>query len=368
MMQQFLKEVDGLRRVLSSKDRIFLVTGRKSYEVSGAFVLLGPLLKAKYVERFDDFSPNPKIKDIEKGLAAYRQSNCDVIVAVGGGSVIDMAKSIYMLAPQTLTPTVVVIENKIDEPLEGSLIAIPTTAGSGSESTHFSVVYVNKQKYSLAHPDALPQAVVLDPRLVASMPSELAAISGMDAIAQAIESLWSVRSTKESRSYSRQALEKLLPNIVSAVTIGDSDSRVAMQEGANLAGRAINIAQTTAPHAVSYGMTAHYGIPHGQAVSLTLPLFIRFNAETTVGDCQDSRGLKFVRERLQELTALLNAADTDVAKATVERLIDSVGIVKKSVKFDTNLLLEALNDSRLANNPRKINREQIRELLVAVSL
>lgn len=369
-MQQFLTRLDDLKTVLAVTDSIFLVTGKLSYETSGAKELLRPLLGKRNVTHFNAFTPNPKINDIKKAVDTYRRSRSNLILAIGGGSVMDMAKATFVLSAQTSPMFNEIVEtNNVVRAPRGRLIAVPTTAGSGAESTHFATVYLDDKKFSLSHPKCLPEVVVLEPQLVAKMPSRLAATSGMDAITHAIESFWSVKSTRESRNYSQKALKKILPNIVAAVCDGNLDARAAMLDGANLAGRAINIARTTACHALSYGMTAYYGIPHGQAVGLTLPLFMRFNSMVTSGDCQDSRGSTFVRDRVKELAHLLDTPNAESAKTKIEQIMESIGIEKRiRVSVDPNLLIETVNGSRLFNNPRRIEPELIGEILLTVSV
>jgi alcohol dehydrogenase class IV len=184
----------------------------------------------------------------------------------------------------------------------------------------------------------------------------------MDAIAQAIESYWAIKSTKTSRHYSREALHKLLPNIESAVLSPDYHARSAMIEGANLAGQAINATKTTAPHAMSYGLTSYYGIPHGQAVSLTLPSFLLFNAATMDDNCQDPRGVLFVNRRMSELFVLLGADDALSAKSKLDHLIAKIMPRKNLGVFNIDFLLNTIDAQRLRNNPRKVSSDDARTI------
>jgi alcohol dehydrogenase class IV len=133
---------------LGSK-RIFLVTGRRSYSACGAEACLQDLLENYEVHRFCQFTVNPKVDHIDRGIDAFRATGCDTVIAVGGGSTIDMAKAINYLAVQPLTLGGYEIGVKASEATIKPLIAIPTTSGSGSEATHFAVVYVGRQKHSI---------------------------------------------------------------------------------------------------------------------------------------------------------------------------------------------------------------------------
>lgn len=367
-MQHFFYRLDDLQKLL--KDRqdssIFLITGRGSYVASGAKLKLKSLLRGYKVIHFDEVTPNPSIDEIKKAVSAYTHSKCNLILAVGGGSVIDTAKATRVLAAQDRSPAEVVLSNIINTSPEDVLITVPTTAGSGAESTHFAVIYINQRKYSLSHKRIMPEVVVLDARLTYSLPAKNTAASGIDAIAQAMEAYWSVQSTELSRNYSREALHKLVPNIEDAVLKPDPKSRLAMLEGANLAGRAINIAKTTAPHALSYGFTVHYGIAHGQAVSFTLPSFVVFNANVTDKDCQDPRGAAFVRTRMAELFKTLGVENSQSAKRKLESLITTIKLARNLSGASIDLINEGIDTDRLGNNPRKVSKKEAQAVIEKV--
>jgi alcohol dehydrogenase class IV len=365
-MQIFLNKLEELRLILNNYNYkcILLITGNKSYVSSGAKVILDRLLQDYKTIHFNQITPNPSLPEVEKACKIFRLNECDLIIAVGGGSVIDAAKATRILAFQdNISETV--RKNNAPNKLAGNLIAIPTTAGSGAESTQFAVIYIGKKKYSLSHTQALPDAVVLDPRLTYNLPPEITASSGMDALAQAIESWWSVNSTEHSRKYSREALKKILPNFEKAVANPNPAARLGMHEGANLAGRAINIAKTTAAHAMSYGFSAYYNIPHGQAVSFTLPQLILFNSKLTDKDCQDPRGANFVRDRISEILQMLEVNTAEAAMTKLEKLIIKINLQNASNNYRIDLLLKSIDKNRLQNNPRRISNTQAQELIKA---
>ncbi len=368
-MQQFLHTIEQLSIIFadSNHQKVLLVTGNYSYEESGAKAAVDKLLRKHTVVTFNSLTPNPKLDEIKTLVQRYRDLNPDVVVAVGGGSVIDAAKAARLLAYQHGISEDLIKSNDIKSDPQSMFIAIPTTAGSGAESTHFAVIYVGKEKYSLAHPKALPDTVVLDPRLTASLSSHTTASTGMDAIAQAIEAYWSVKSTEASRSLCKRALALLLPTIERAVADPTIASRQAMLYGANLAGQAINTAFTTAPHALSYGFTMNFNIDHGEAVALTLPAFMRFNGSVTEHDCQDPRGTVFVSDRINEIAEILDAADITAASKKIEDLIHAIGLSRaiklSNPKGAVETLTYAVNNDRLKNNPRIVARSDIQMIL-----
>lgn len=367
-MQRFLREIEDLVGVFGNvKKKIVVVVGQQSYEKSGARDRLEPLLAGHSVVYLRTAGSNPQLSDVMSLVRQYEKNNPDIVIAVGGGSVIDTAKVLRLLAYRQPTSNLLV-ENSVS--LTNLFVAIPTTAGSGAESTHFAVVYTGHEKHSLRHDDARADVVILDVKLMTSVPAHVAAASGIDAVAQAIESYWSVHSTRASRSLSKQALLVLLPNIERAVLQPTVSSRQAMLQGANLAGQAINLAFTTAPHAFAYGFTTNFGIAHGEAVALTLPYIMKFNAGVTESDCQDRRRREFVLKRISELAELCGEPDANGAATMLHNLRDRLGlrstITVDDVPQTVQQLSERVNQERLKNNPRFVSPEMIRDILLQV--
>lgn len=362
------KEIYGILDNFSPK-KIFLVTGKKSYLLSNTKKLLSEFIdKYKYI-RFFDFEINPKIDDIKRGISLFNYEKCDFVIGVGGGSVMDIAKSISILATQ---------QGDLKEFIKGKTylkqrqipsIMIPTTAGTGSESTHFAVVYISKIKYSLAHYSLLPDFVILDPTFTENLPTYVTACTGMDALCQGIESFWSVSSTEESRAYSEKAIKLVMSNIVKNVNSPDKKSRENLLIASNLAGRAINIAKTTAPHAVSYPITSYFNIPHGHAVALTLPYFIEFNNDVSLENLQDNRGIKFVKNRMSELFIILKVKIVDEAKDKIINIMKKINLETKLSKLGINrsnidiIIENGFNPQRVKNNPRIITEIDLWNLL-----
>ena len=165
MMDQIVLENENIAAIINwlkvkKSKKIFLVTGRNSFIVSGSKNYLTPLLDKYDFVRFNDFEDNPQLKDVYRGIELFKSGGCDCCIAVGGGSVIDMAKLVSSLVNEDVIKIPEKIRsNIINNSREIPLCVIPTTAGSGSESTHFAVVYIDHQKYSLAHPSILPDLV-----------------------------------------------------------------------------------------------------------------------------------------------------------------------------------------------------------------
>ena len=353
--------IDSLKDDLKLLDanKVFLVTGKKSYTNSGAKEIIENLEGNFEFIRFEDFEDNPNIVDVEKGVQFFKENNCDSILAIGGGSSIDMAKLIKFFVPK-IKPFIGKFNHQLLSNENIPLIAIPTTAGTGSEATQFAVLYVGFDKYSISDILLLPNHVAIISKLQFSQTKYQKAVSGLDAFSQAIESFWSVNSTVESREYSLQALKLIVPNLPKIVTeVEDINAYKNMALGAHLAGKAINIAKTTAPHAFSYYLTKRFSLPHGHAVTIFLPSFIDYNFYLN-----NNSKIKYEYKNhilFEELNRLLTSkSSSNSLTSRVELFILSLGIEidinKLSIsKEEIILALKSGNKQRLKNNPRLFN-------------
>lgn len=349
--------------------KIFLLTGKSSYKISGAEALVGEALQGYEVTVFRDFTENPKLEDVEKGMRALKESGSEVVLAVGGGNVIDVAKSINILAAQPGDPEAIVKGEQAIVNKGVPMIAVPTTAGAGSEATHFAVVYLDKNKYSIAHPHVLPDVAIVDPRLTFNLNPGVTATSGIDVLCQSVESHWNVHATEVSRAYSAEAIGLVLAHLETAVNRPTEGSRVGMAKAANLAGKAINITKTTAPHALSYTLTSYFGVPHGQAVSVTLGAFLEYNHAVTEVDALGAGGARAAKASVDAVIALLGCAGPKQAREKIAALMTSIGLKTRLSELgaktdaDLDLMMDNVNLERLKNNPRVVTREGLRTLL-----
>jgi len=347
-------------------ENIFLVTGKTSYSKSKAKEFLRDILSNYKVTVFNDSSSGPKIEDVKLGVDLFKKNKADVVIAIGGGSIIDMAKLINFFSVNKMNDLSLAKLN-FDIKRPNPLIAIPTTAGSGSQATHFAVVYKEDVKYSVAHKYILPDIAIVDMDLTKSLSKKQTAISGIDALSQAIESYWSVNSTEESKRYAKKAIELILPNLTIAVDNGDRNSREAMAEAAHLAGKAINIAKTTAAHAVSL-LTVFHNIPHGHAVALTMAKFFIVNSKPEEMVLNEQRGKSYLKKTINEISNLFGCASSqDFAEKWYKLMRDvgletdfkTLGISKQS---DIDRIIRNVNMERLDNNPARINEAILRQI------
>lgn len=346
--------------------KLLLVHRGASFEASGAGRALKPVVEKYRPRVFNEFKSVPQLEDLKEGLRSLG-ADFDLVLAVGGGAALDMAKLLAVFAVQKREPETYVLEGAaLDNPMV-PLVAVPTTSGSGSEATHFAVCYANGAKYSVAHPSMLPCVAVIDGELTLSMPRSVAASTGLDAFSQAVESFWSVNSTGESRAYARRALELILPNILGSVNENGRDNRIAMAEAAHLAGKAIDVTKTTTPHALSYYYTLRFGVAHGHAVGLSLGELLEFNALVEEGRCADPRGASFVKEIVAELLELLGCRTPKDGKRKVWELMDDLGLERDFRRLGIGLDefkkgLDEINWERARNNPRSHDRADLERL------
>src|SRR3989344_2111064 len=311
-LAQEIKRCDAKKVLLiNSKSAYYNTCAKEEFEK----------LQLPFVQ-FSGFKTNPHIEDIERAVTIYRKAQCDIVVGLGGGTAMDIAKVVSMLAPLKHPVSDYVQKKRLLINRTVPLILIPTTAGTGSEATHFAVVYINKQKHSLAHTSLLPDVAIVDPSLTLSVPSYVTACTGMDALSHAIESYWSVRATKKSQYYCQQAIPLILGHLQEAVNKNTKKARVAMAKASNLAGKAINISFTTAAHAMSYSMTSYFNVPHGLACALTLPSLLVFNTQLAENSqLNEERGIRYLKKTINELIKLLSCKNAKQAEDKLKSLM-----------------------------------------------
>ena len=346
---------------------ILVVTGKHSYELCGAREYFDGQLGGFQRSHFDDFSPNPKFEEAMVGVELCRRDKIDVVLAIGGGSAIDIAKCIAAFnACRGIERQLATGEKKLDVmPLP--VIAIPTTAGTGSESTHFAVIYVEGKKYSLASPSLLPYAAIIDPVFTDALPPYITACTGFDALCQAVESFWAVGSTNQSRDDASHAIKLLLKSLVTAVNSPDNISRDDVMRAANFAGKAINISKTTAPHAISYPLTSNFNIPHGHAVALTLGHFFKLNSDGQ-SPLNDFRGAAYLNQIMSNLALLFGARNIKECESLWWSLMRDCGLetvpskLGISGKVAVEKIMSNINIERLQNHPIKLAEHQMIQL------
>lgn len=287
------------------------------------------LLSNSCVTSYTGVIPNPDYKDIKRLVRKYKNKKFDLIIAFGGGSSIDFAKGY-----------------KYNTNRDIPLMAIPTTAGSGSESTQIAVVYENHKKLSLTDKSLLPNYVILDAIFTKDASRYTKGCCAADAISQAIESYWANKATPISKRYAINSLKLCSKYIRKAVNTNDIKSNQMMLLASNYAGKAINISRTTASHALAYFVTIKYNLPHGHAVALTIPKLYKLNSN--VFDSNKINKILNINSNNMD-TGLFNIfKDIGINISTKELKISNIKEICKSVNLD-----------KLDNNPVKLDLSKL---------
>lgn len=348
-MDQYLRDIHA--------KKIMLVCGGsiKLLEINNYFDTLAQRLGIKVI-RFTNFEPNPKYESVVEGVSVFCKENCDAIVAVGGGSAIDVAKCIKLYA--FLDPKINYIKQTI-VPNKIKLAVVPTTAGTGSEATKFAVIYYKGEKQSISHESVIPDMAMLDAAVLKSLPLYQKKSTMMDAMCHALESYWSIHSTETSREYSRTAIKMIL-DYRCAYLENTKEGNTNMLKAANIAGHAINITQTTAGHAMCYKITSLYGIAHGHAAALCVEklwpyMLIHKN------ECQDERGTQYIEKMFEELAGVMGCKTPEDAAQKFAGMVDVLDLNRPKLRSEEEFerLRVSVNRIRLKNNPIRLNQESI---------
>lgn len=310
---------------------------------------------------FADFTPNPKYEEIALGVDLFNAEGCDGVVAIGGGSAIDVAKCIKLYAKMN-KDELYLNQEYTDTGIP--LVAMPTTAGTGSESTPFSVIYYGGEKQSVKHASILPDVAILDPDVLESLPVYQKKCTLLDALGQAIEAWWCVYSTDESKAYSKAAIEKIRDNIWEYVAENTERSRAEIMSASNLAGKAIAITATTAPHAMSYKLTTTYGYPHGHSVGICLPKVWKYMISHPE-KCTDKRGSEYLLGIFEDIAHAMGYNTALDAANGFEAMLSSLEIAyphDENREEMARYLADAVNVERLGNTPVSLDNEAIYNL------
>lgn len=352
--------IDRLPSIAAGK-RVLLVT-TEGFTRRGVTAQINAVLGDSIVAILDHVEPNPSLDAIDRQARILCKKDPNMIIGIGGGSVLDTAKllSVSLAAPDEWS-----LSKHFRDGLEAPecralpVVAVPTTAGTGAEVTPFATIWDHraKRKYSFARDDMMPRIALLDPSLTLGVPHEVTISTGLDAVSQALESIWNRHSNAVSMAWSLHSLQLSLgslPLLIEAPS--DVLLRGKMLQASFLAGLAISLTRTAIAHSISYPITAHFGLPHGLACSFTLPAVLEFNAAADDGRlellarclCFDS--IKDLRGALIDLLMRLNVRYFMEAHiAGLDRLMGCVP--------------EMITPGRADNNLRSVSHDDIRGIL-----
>ena len=343
MDSRLIRRRGGLRRLAAYAAELgfarpMIVCGRR---LLGALDVPGAVY-------WTDFSPNPAWEDCVSAHALFAREGCDGLIAVGGGSALDTAKGVKAIASAGSAEAA--LRSELTRP-GPAMLAVPTTAGTGSETTSTAVVYVGLNKVSVAHPSLRPEAALLDAETLRSLPDLQKKACALDAFCQGVESFWARGAAAESRRHAEAAFLGVLRHIRPYLA-GDGDAAEAMLTAAYESGLAIEYTRTTAAHAMSYRITKRLGCPHGHACALTLPaLWRRLNADPDA------------RDTAEALAGVLGLAPAD-APRLAEGLLLALDLPTPWNPGEDMLreLAGSVNLQRLANHPQVLDADSLLEV------
>jgi len=322
------------------------------------------LLAPRACEVFAAVEPNPTTRIVDAAAARAREKGASLVIGLGGGSSLDAAKTAALLAREP--------GNEIAPLLHGRtkpagarlpLVAIPTTAGTGSEVTPISVLTDPDadEKRPLVHPSLYPAVALVDPELTRTMPAGVTASTGMDALSHAMEALWSTGANPISDALGLEAARLVLTHLAPACARADDlEARSGMSLGSLLAGLAFGHTKTAGVHALSFPLTHRFGVPHGSACAMGLAPFARLNRPAIEG-------------KLARLARLLGEPDVEALLARLERLTRAIEIPGSLASLGVSredwpaLASETLAHPNAGNNPVPLDEITLTAILEEIA-
>lgn len=356
----------GERLELLGVSKVFVVSD-KGVESAGLLTAMTESLLSSGItfDIYTDVEPDPGLETINRGAQVFKSKTYDGIVAVGGGSSIDTAKGIRVVAVNGGSIGDYAGVNRVPAGSPIPLIAVPTTSGTGSEVTIFGVYsdWQNNVKVTVTSQHMAPTIALVDPQLTMQLPQKMTAASGIDALAHGIESFFSVRSRPASDALAMRAIGAVNASLKRAVHDGsDIEARMGMSHGSLLAGMAFNNGFLGLAHAIGSALSGHCHVPHGIAIGLLLPSVVKYNAYARPEKAATIAQL--MGARVNGTGSLAEAAAPAVAQLVQEiglptRLGD-VGVTEEKL---ADIARDSFKSGMMKFNPRTPTESEVLELL-----
>lgn len=357
-----LQSLPELFRELPGR-RVTLVTGQAIMRDLGILDRVRELLADRELSVYEGVEPNPQVAQAQDAVEFAARHGAEAILGIGGGSALDTAKVVAAAVPNG--GEVWPLLNRERSLAAPSLptVMLPTTAGTGSEVTRWGTLWdlKAKKKYSLEGMGMYPTCAVLDPRLTLTLPPLFTATTGADALSHAMEAYWNKNANAVSDVYALEAVRRIfetLPLVVKEPANLEYRSRMLL--AALLAGLAFSNTKTAAAHSLSYPMTLHYGVVHGQASSITLPALLRFNADASL-------------ERMSALARAVGGSSVESGARRIQVLLQRVGLKTTLAELGIDAagidlcVREGYTPDRAGHNLRDLDAAGLREVLEMVA-
>lgn len=361
----------GARRMLADEFRgrgyvrAFVVTDKDLIRFGVAGKVTGVLDEAGIAyEIFSDLKPNPTVKNVQAGVEAFRRSGADAIVAIGGGSAMDTAKAVGIIAANPAFGDVVSLEGMAPTANRSvPVFALPTTAGTAAEVTINYVITdeANTKKMVCVDPKDIPAVAIIDAELMAAMPRGLTAATGMDALTHAIEGYITKGAWTLTDMFELKAVELITRWLPAAVENGaDTEAREGMAVAQYIAGMGFSNVGLGLVHGMAHPLGAFYDIPHGVANALLLPYVMQYNMESSLvkfGDVARAMGVDTAgMDTRQAAQAAVDAVRALAVRVGIPQRLSSLGVREEDLP---RLAASALADVCTPGNPRDTSAEEI---------
>lgn len=351
---------DEVRGIAGDGANVFLVTGRSFLRDRGILQDVLDDLSGFSVTLHDRANPFPSPADADAAARHCRESETDVVVAIGGGSALDLAKAAAILATQDGSSRDYMGGGVSFENTGLPFIAVPTTSGSSSEVTSGSALWdwEVKNHFGLSSPMMFPDVAIVDPKLAMTMDQNLAANTGMDAFTSAFESYWNVNSEPISDALALEVIHIYSQNLVRSAIQGDMESRAACALAATMSGVGYSNSPPNACHGIGSPLTLFWNVEHGQAVGISLAPLLRWNARA-------------IAHKMPALLAALGAESVDAACDKITEIMDRCGLHTRLSglgvgRDDIALIVEHSRWERLGFMPEPMTEDELGETLVSI--
>ena len=351
---------DEVGEIAGEGANVFLVTGRSFLRGRGILRRVLDDLADFSVTLHDRANPFPSPDDADAAAQHCRESGAGVVVAIGGGSALDLAKAAAILATQDGASRDYMGGGAVFENVGLPFIAVPTTSGSSSEVTSGSALWDwdAKNHFGLSSPMMFPDVAIVDPKLAMTMDQNLAANTGMDAFTSAFESYWNVNSEPMSDALALEVIRIYSQNLVRSAIQGDMESRAACALGATMSGVGYSNSPPNACHGIGSPLTLFWNVEHGQAVGITLAPLLRWNARA-------------IAHKMPALLSALGAESVDAACAKITEIMERCGLHTRLSglgvgREDIGQIVEHSRWERFALMPNPMTEDELGETLTGI--
>ena len=357
--------LESLPSVFASypRARVTLVTGQAIMRDLGILDRIQALLSGHELAIYEGVEPNPQVRQAQEAVDFARSNGAEVILGIGGGSALDTAKVVAATLNNGGDVWAILKKVRAVTAASAPTVMLPTTAGTGSEVTRWATLWdlETRTKHSMEALSMYPTHAVLDPELTLTLPAYFTATTGMDALSHAMEAYWNKNANVVSDCYALEAVERIVEALPLAVREPNNlEARTRMLLAALLAGLAFSNTKTAAAHSLSYPMTLHFGVVHGQASSITLPGLLKYNSETSL-------------DRMMRLARAVGGASIESGARRIQVLLQRIGLKSSLAELGISgdglelCVREGYTPDRAGHNLRDLDADGMREILQMVA-